>query len=197
MDESERKHKVCKKCNKLLPFSEFWKDIKIKDGKKSYCILCCKQSWNEKPGRPRTGRAYTEPLEKLCRGCNRTLPIDSFSIRTERKNGRRPRCKECANKAFGAWSEQNPGRSRKSNLKQKYGMTEQTYFATLASQNGKCGICEATESGRKDTPWLLVDHSHTTNKVRGLLCQPCNIAVGMIETNNIDLKSIEKWIKVL
>lgn len=195
MDESGKNHKVCRQCNKLLPFSEFWKDARIKDGKKSYCILCCKQSWNEKPGRLRTGRVYVEPLEKFCRGCTTTLPIDLFSIRSERKNGRRARCRQCESRTHKQYSEKNPGRSRIRNLKSKYNMTEEQYFAILATQDGKCGLCENTESGRKDSPWLHVDHNHITGVIRGLLCHNCNTAVGMIEKNGINLKSIEKWIE--
>jgi hypothetical protein len=136
-----------------------------------------------------------EPAEKSCRGCSNVLPIDSFSIRNERKNGRRSRCKQCESRTYKEYADKNLGRSRKSNLKLKYGVTEEMYLSTLASQDGKCGICGATESGRRDTPWLLVDHNHTTDKVRGLLCHPCNVAIGMIEKNNINLKSVEKWIK--
>lgn len=195
MEQSGKNHKVCRKCNKLLPFSEFWNDTKAKDGKKSYCVLCCKQRWNEKPGRPRTGRNYVEPSEKFCRGCNQTLPIDSFSIRTERKNGRRPRCKGCESRTYKEYSDKNLGRSRKSNLQSKYRITENNYLAILSAQGGKCGLCENTESGRKDSPWLYVDHNHATGVVRGLLCHNCNIAVGMIEKNNINLKLIQNWIK--
>jgi hypothetical protein len=195
MDELGKNHKVCRQCNKLLPFSEFWNDIKIKDGKKSYCILCCKQRWNEKPGRPRTGRLYVEPLEKFCRGCSATLPIALFGIRSERKNGRRARCKQCESRTYKEYSDKNLGRSRKSNLKAKYQLTENDYLAILSTQNGKCGLCENTESGRKDSPWLHVDHNHSTGVVRGLLCHNCNIAVGMIKKNSINLKSIENWIK--
>jgi hypothetical protein len=44
-------------------------------------------------------------------------------------------------------------------------------------QNGKCAICCQTE--RK----LVVDHNHTTNKVRGLLCNACNSVIGHCHEN--------------
>lgn len=193
--KSGKKYKVCKKCNKLLLFSEFWKDNSSKDGKKSNCILCCKQKWNEEPGRPRAGRTYVEPTEKLCRGCNVVLPIDSFSIRTERRNGRRSRCRQCCARTYKEYAEKNPGRSRRSNLKSKYGISEEQYFDMLSKQGDKCGLCTNMESGSATSPWMHVDHNHVTGEIRGLLCHNCNIAIGMIEKNNIDLDLIRKWIE--
>lgn len=60
-------------------------------------------------------------------------------------------------------------------LRRKFGMTAEDYERLLTKQNGKCAICEGNcLTGRR----LAVDHSHTTNQVRGLLCQNCNIGLG-------------------
>ena len=195
MDESGKAHKVCRQCNRLLSFSEFYKDIRMKDGKKSYCILCCKQRWNEKPGRPRTGRVYVEPSEKFCRGCSTTLPIGLFNLRSGRKNGRASRCKQCVSRTNKEYSTKNAGRSRRANLKSKYQMTEEQYFAILSAQDGHCGLCKNTVSGRGDSSWLVVDHDHITGVVRGLLCHNCNVAVGMIESAGTDVEKLVLWIQ--
>lgn len=42
-------------------------------------------------------------------------------------------------------------------------------------QDGKCAICLEKRK-------LVIDHNHTTSVVRGLLCQRCNVFLGMIET---------------
>ena len=39
-------------------------------------------------------------------------------------------------------------------------------------QGGRCAICGATEGK------LVVDHNHTTGKVRELLCHLCNAMIG-------------------
>ncbi len=64
-------------------------------------------------------------------------------------------------------------------LKNRYGLTAEEYEAILESQGGGCAICEKTpeEAGKR----LSVDHDHETGDVRGLLCQSCNLALGMIE----------------
>jgi Recombination endonuclease VII len=42
----------------------------------------------------------------------------------------------------------------------------------LTRQNGVCGICA---EGNADT--LVIDHCHHTKRVRGLLCNSCNLAI--------------------
>ncbi len=60
-------------------------------------------------------------------------------------------------------------------LAQVYGLSPQDYDAMLAEQGGVCAICKT----RPDKP-LFVDHCHATGKVRGLLCHPCNAALGFM-----------------
>ena len=57
------------------------------------------------------------------------------------------------------------------------GMTKADYDALLAQQGGVCAICQGLcSNGRR----LAVDHDHQTGQVRGLLCQRCNTALGLM-----------------
>jgi hypothetical protein len=47
----------------------------------------------------------------------------------------------------------------------------------LIKQDHKCKICGVDETGSGEKG-LVVDHNHTTNEVRGLLCGSCNRALG-------------------
>jgi hypothetical protein len=67
---------------------------------------------------------------------------------------------------------------RKWNLKAKYGMSLADYENMLARQGHCCAICKSPTS-RSRIPRFHLDHDHATNKVRGLLCGPCNVALGM------------------
>lgn len=66
---------------------------------------------------------------------------------------------------------------RKRELKRKYNISLEDYEALLTSQNGICAVC----GGAPKKYRLAVDHNHITNKVRGLLCIPCNVALGKFE----------------
>ncbi len=62
-----------------------------------------------------------------------------------------------------------------------YKITEEQYQDMLLLQNNSCAICGAHTAGGKGS-WH-VDHNHTTNKVRGLLCHKCNTGLGLFSDN--------------
>lgn len=51
------------------------------------------------------------------------------------------------------------------------------YKVKLEEQNGACEICGQLPDKRA----LALDHDHVTGKLRGLLCNGCNLIVGRIE----------------
>lgn len=63
-------------------------------------------------------------------------------------------------------------------IEKKYGLTEQTYNEMWLEQSGRCKICNKHEQELGKV--LYVDHCHNTGKVRGLLCQKCNSAIGLL-----------------
>lgn len=60
-------------------------------------------------------------------------------------------------------------------LKKRYGISQEEYNSLLAKQHGSCAICGKAPNARYR---LAVDHDHETRKIRGLLCQACNTALG-------------------
>lgn len=63
------------------------------------------------------------------------------------------------------------------------GMTESQYKKIFQQQNGACAICGRIErvfQGKKRIN-LAVDHCHKTDTIRGLLCQRCNLAIGLFD----------------
>lgn len=65
---------------------------------------------------------------------------------------------------------------RARNLRNRYGMTLGGYERRMGEQGGKCALASC---GR---PAERVDHVHAPTgpvRVRGLLCNPCNVAIGL------------------
>lgn len=86
---------------------------------------------------------------------------------------------------------------RNKHLKKKYGITQSEYKQMFNEQQGKCKICErelthdnsALRLGEKRiASSCCIDHCHTTNKVRGLLCFHCNTALGHVFDNPLILQ---------
>jgi len=72
---------------------------------------------------------------------------------------------------------------KKYNMKTWYGISLKDYEDMLGSQDGKCAICSSTETKRKKAEYFIVDHDHSTGKVRGLLCDKCNKLLGAARDN--------------
>lgn len=140
---------------------------------------------------------------KTCTACNIEKELDEFFKRKASPDKHSPHCKECDNKKRKAWRESNPVRQQQSNrnrqLLKRYGMTLDDYEEMFNQQGRKCGICGVTEnySGntgpRKD--WSFsVDHCHETGKVRGLLCNDCNRALGLFKDSVELLDKAKAWL---
>jgi hypothetical protein len=67
----------------------------------------------------------------------------------------------------------NPGQKRRRDLERHYGLSQAQYEAMLAAQAHTCAICV-----RPFPKTPAVDHCHRTGRVRGLLCESCNLAIG-------------------
>lgn len=133
---------------------------------------------------------------KLCRVCGEEKPLNDFHNSSQTKDGKCPRCKKCDATARRKWSKNNPERSRESsrrrNLLCKYGITVEEYEELLRKQKDVCGICEGKSSDRN----LAVDHDHTTGRVRGLLCNNCNRALGLFQDSRDILQKALDYIDI-
>lgn len=58
--------------------------------------------------------------------------------------------------------------------KRRYGVDDASFQRMLQEQGSCCAICSSV-LGQE----ACVDHNHQTGQVRGLLCKPCNMALGL------------------
>lgn len=86
------------------------------------------------------------------------------------------RNKEKVKTLTSAWAKRNPRSRRSSELKRNFGIDISIYEAMLAAQRGRCAIC----AGRQSRKSLSVDHCHKSRKIRALLCNGCNRAIGYL-----------------
>lgn len=89
------------------------------------------------------------------------------------------------------WTDSEDKRMRKT-----YGLSKEQYDKLLEMQGGVCKICGAEpKSVRAINRRLSVDHIHGTHKVRGLLCNRCNVAIGFMDEDISFLESAIQYLK--
>ncbi len=70
-------------------------------------------------------------------------------------------------------------------------MTRLDMLALHKKQKGKCYLCNTKIEMFVGARGGMIDHCHTTGKVRSILCCKCNVAVGGIETHKNVKKLLE------
>lgn len=118
-----------------------------------------------------------------------------------RRAGKCPKCERKARKTdprYAARERRRSARRRVDNpdyaknhvLKSRYGidLSEKDQMATR--QGGKCLICKSIPVK------LVIDHCHTTGKIRGLLCSQCNSGLGMFKDSPELLEQAIKYLKL-
>jgi len=65
----------------------------------------------------------------------------------------------------------------------RYQLPLETFEALLELQDHRCAICNVQYSRKAilERCALVIDHDHSTGKVRGLLCSKCNTALGQFK----------------
>jgi hypothetical protein len=145
-------------------------------------------------------------MDKACTKCNLSKSVNSFSKDKKKSDGLCSQCKSCQNSdkkrnnevrkkyykrnkavILGGLRQKykaDPLAAKSRDLKKAYGIDIDQYNTMLELQGTSCAICKKHSSTFKKA--LAVDHCHTTDKVRGLLCVNCNRAVGNLK-DSIDL----------
>ena len=125
---------------------------------------------------------------KKCSVCDKEKELKDFVKRSNRASGRQPYCKDCHNKRM------RKGYCSRTmweyDMKRNYGIGIKEYDIMMDAQNMSCAICmtHISKVSKGHKKHFCIDHDHETNKVRGLLCDSCNRALGLFK-DDIDVLS--------
>lgn len=81
-----------------------------------------------------------------------------------------------------------------SRFKMRYGISIklEDYLKLFEEAHGVCAICKVEwKTGRR----MAIDHCHKTNRLRGFLCDKCNMGMGLFRDDKDILESAIEYIK--
>lgn len=139
-------------------------------------------------------------MELKCSSCLVMLPVENFSKKASKSRWYSYKCKECQNSYNREkWYPNNKEKVIESNQKwrKKFPLKRQIQsykkiftkeeIESYFSQERKCKICGSEEK-------LCVDHCHSTNKFRWILCTKCNTWIWMFKNNVLFLENAIKYL---
>lgn len=141
--------------------------------------------------------------QKACRRCGDVHPISEFGMDNIAKQRRKTECKACSARRQRAYRikniekarERDRGRYRSDPFRRyvqramrQYGLDFEQ--AVIVARHTHCDIC-GRDNGTKR---LALDHCHATGKLRGLLCDSCNIALGKFRDDPHLLRLARKYV---
>lgn len=132
---------------------------------------------------------------KICKLCNQEKNASDFYHFYDKWSNKKyssSRCKPCHLK-HKKDNPNTPKNNKSDKLKLRYGITYEQWELIREKENFSCMICGITEDeiGRK----LDVDHCHRTGVVRGVLCNPCNTAIGHAKDSIDILEAAIQYLK--
>jgi hypothetical protein len=133
---------------------------------------------------------------KVCSKCGTPLPLNAFANSRGSPDERRPDCRSCHSQYWIPYKVQAQPRQRDAHLRRTYdGFSDDDYQHLFELQRGLCASCGNSETVRhygKLAP-LATDHNHATGHVRGLLCQACNRALGLLRDDPERIEALLRY----
>lgn len=153
------------------------------DNEMKICSKCHKEKPAFRYGRK--GGTCLDCWNKYMREYNARDYVKEY--RRKYRKQHRERCNEYNKK----WRENNPEKYKASKRKQRYGLLPNEYQNLIDYQGGRCAVCNCFPLKGSS---LVVDHNHINNKVRGLLCNNCNRALGLLRDNIKIVEMLKKYL---
>jgi len=194
----------CKQLNPQL-LSNFCKNIKAPDGLQWWCKSCQKEH-RQSPEAKQSEKERSKTTKR--REALRKWRTTPAAIQRRKELVNTPEYKAVAKKRREkleikqairerqktphAKKQQRGGRLKKFWPGSNWQESLNNYDQLFAKQDGRCAICNKHQSELKKL--LEVDHCHKTGKVRGLLCDLHNKALGLLQDQPLLLDNAKNYL---
>lgn len=134
--------------------------------------------------------------QKTCPQCKVQKPLMDYPLDRRTKNGHHHWCRQCISARKRVRRIGNPEAARRQdriyNLRIKM-LNEDRFEKMWDLQQGLCAIC-ATQLTRV-SKGHAIDHCHSTQRVRDLLCHACNLILGHAKDDPARLRAAADYIE--
>lgn len=108
----------------------------------------------------------------------RTRQMSKLAAGTDKRPKKIKQCEACSHEYLPTsggqrWCSTCVPHKKARRFMQRYGLTWLDWNYLIASQGGKCALC--------DNDAIVIDHDHKTGKTRQALCNGCNVGLSRLE----------------
>jgi len=192
-DAESPRTKRCTKCKENLPISHF---SLYKEGHRaSWCNGCMRAYQKEKRNLPNLKLDI-----KICRVCKIERPISDFYKCYQTKDGYASLCKSCQKVEIQKRNKFTAFQVGSliitwGMLKQRVSIFKLTYEQVRRYFEETKGVCPICQNEFKNPRDMVIDHSHITNEIRGILCFHCNLVLGHAKESPQTLRAAANYLE--
>jgi hypothetical protein len=161
--------KRCQVCGELKSIEDFYRAAGMRDGYRNDCKLCnlaAKKRRYEADPKLAIARVKKWQQENADR-------LNAY----RRAHNARPERKRALRDGY---------------YRRNFGISAADVDSMLLAQNGVCAICGGAPTRAQG--WH-VDHDHETGRIRGVLCQRCNHAIGLLDEDPDRLRAAADYLE--
>lgn len=193
--------KTCTKCDDEKPIGQFRKNPRYRGGRASWCLGCASdyarfsylsnkdKILEKQKAYYQANKAKRNAFSSTYRGKNLDK-VKAYEAKSKEKH--KATYQELARKFYRKNRARLLISGRRRALAQKYNMSEEEYDRKFAEQSGLCATCLKPPKANKR---LCVDHDHVTGRVRRLLCDRCNMVLGLIDESPSTLRRLADYLE--
>lgn len=177
--------KRCPSCDEQKDTAEFGRNKSLGDGLSYYCLACNRETARAayRRKRARTGAtvrdlSWVPDGFRWCPTCQTAVADEDYVRSARTSSGFGSECKPCHRRA-----------GNRNYWVRQYGIAREAVDDIRARQGDRCALCGELHPEH-------LDHDHTNDFVRALLCQRCNFALGLMRDDPILLRAAADYVEL-
>ncbi|PRY47559.1 recombination endonuclease VII [Geodermatophilus tzadiensis] len=177
--------KTCPQCGEAKPVTDFGRNRALRDGLSFYCLSCNRERnrrWyrdsRRRQGREVRDHSWVPEGFRWCPSCHQAVAHEDFARSARTSSGFGSQCKPCK---YAADMDRYYAR--------RYGLDRAGIDELRARQSDLCAICG-------DPRPAHIDHDHERDFVRALLCERCNLALGLFRDDPSLMRAAADYVEL-